>query len=313
MTADILERLDFMLISRRSDEDAIIRDARAEIVRLRGEVEALLEDPDEAELAYRCGDPDSDAIAPAEANGDLSALERLAWNWKNIDVPLGDVGSSATLERCANELRAVIATMTTPQPAAGEAVAYSVVQVGNRGAAYDPPNTHRAFTYEHQPGNIDASRLGRATNAAAVASAGDSIDRGLSLLKELQAIGFGVFQIGPPAPMQAAQQEGEVPQLVRYGRGSTESPYLLDQRDDGYWTPWHVAQRELARALAAHPSAYELGAWNDAIEAAASEAEHWQARSGSTHKCGDYIAGAIRSMKRAALQHRGDSQEVGRG
>lgn len=90
-----------------------------------------------------------------------------------------------------------------------DAVAYSVVQIGNRGAAYDPPNTHRAFTYEHQPGNIDASRLGRATNAADVASAGDSIDRGLSLLKELQAIGFGVFQIGPPAPVQAAEQEGE--------------------------------------------------------------------------------------------------------
>lgn len=89
-------------------------------------------------------------------------------------------------------------------PVADGAVAWSVVRVGNQGAAYDPPNTHRAFTYEKQPGNVDASRLGRATDAAAAASAGDSIDRGLALLKELQAVGFGVFHMGPVA-MQAKE------------------------------------------------------------------------------------------------------------
>lgn len=70
---------------------------------------------------------------------------------------------------------------------------WNVVQIGNRGAFYDPPNTRRAFTYAKQPGNVDASWLGRA--AAMARPGGDSIDHGLSLLKELQAMGFGVFQI----------------------------------------------------------------------------------------------------------------------
>lgn len=84
------------------------------------------------------------------------------------------------------------------EPAAdgnGGAVEWRVLQIGNVGAAFDPPKTRRAFTYDWQPGNVDASRLGRAADAAASASAGDSIDRGLALLMTLQAEGFGVFQI----------------------------------------------------------------------------------------------------------------------
>lgn len=65
--------------------------------------------------------------------------------------------------------------------------------LGNYGAAYDPPGKHRAYTYDHQPGNIKASRLGNACLQAAAASGGDTIDHGLGLLRELQAQGFGVF------------------------------------------------------------------------------------------------------------------------
>lgn len=99
---------------------------------------------------------------------------------------------SETLKACANELAA--------EALAGRegSRAWSVLQIGNYGAAYDSPGTKRAYTYDHQPGNIDASKLGRATDIAAVASAGDSIDRGLSLLKALQENGFGVFQVGQP-------------------------------------------------------------------------------------------------------------------
>lgn len=92
----------------------------------------------------------------------------------------------------------------------GEAVAWNVLRIGNYGAAYDSPNTHRAFTYDHQPGNVDASRLGGARNAAAKMSGGDNIDFGLGLLKALQDAGFGVFQIGPEAttpPAAQVQQE----------------------------------------------------------------------------------------------------------
>lgn len=73
---------------------------------------------------------------------------------------------------------------------------WSVLQIGNEGSFYDPNGTRRAFTYEKQPGNDLAAKLGYATNEAYRASAGDSIDRGLSLLKSLQDHGFGVFQTG---------------------------------------------------------------------------------------------------------------------
>lgn len=77
----------------------------------------------------------------------------------------------------------------------GGPVTWSVLKIGNRGSAYDPKGARRAFTYDDQPGNILASRLGSAVNAASSESAGDNIDRGLALLKHLQNKGFGVFQI----------------------------------------------------------------------------------------------------------------------
>lgn len=83
------------------------------------------------------------------------------------------------------------------EPKAG--AVHAVLQIGNVGALYDPQGARRAFTYSEQPGNIDASNLGYATNKAALASAGDSIDRGLALLQALQEKGFGVFEIDPQA------------------------------------------------------------------------------------------------------------------
>jgi hypothetical protein len=68
--------------------------------------------------------------------------------------------------------------------------------IGIKGSAYDLPTTKRAYTYADQPGNVDASKLGRAIETAKHCSAGDSIDAGLVLLKALQAEGFGVFQLG---------------------------------------------------------------------------------------------------------------------
>lgn len=67
--------------------------------------------------------------------------------------------------------------------------------LGSYGKAFDLPGNRRAYTYDHQPGNVEASRLGTACQQAVASSAGDYIDRGLSLLKELQAQGFGVFEV----------------------------------------------------------------------------------------------------------------------
>lgn len=79
------------------------------------------------------------------------------------------------------------------------AVAVPTIKLGLYGRAFDTPQTRRAYTYQHQPDNLDAYSLGRA--AASTSPGGDNIDRGLSLLKELQAHGFGVFELGD-------QQEG---------------------------------------------------------------------------------------------------------
>lgn len=80
--------------------------------------------------------------------------------------------------------------------------------LGMYGAAFDGPGPHRAYTYQEQPGNVAASRLGNAACAAMAGSAGDSIDRGLGLLKALQDVGFGVFQVELP---DAAMDKGEIP------------------------------------------------------------------------------------------------------
>lgn len=56
----------------------------------------------------------------------------------------------------------------------------------------------RVFTYENQPGNVAASRMGGACRNAQ--PGGDSIDHGLSLLKELQACGFGIVSLDPSSP-----------------------------------------------------------------------------------------------------------------
>jgi len=75
--------------------------------------------------------------------------------------------------------------------------------LGGTGAAYDPPGPHRAYTYEHQPHNVPAYRLGCALSAA-THEGGDTIDAGLYLLKALQARGFGVFEIEPANPTHSS-------------------------------------------------------------------------------------------------------------
>lgn len=69
-------------------------------------------------------------------------------------------------------------------------------KIGNYGKAYDLPEAKRAYTYKDQPGNMEATKLGRAVSLAL--PGGDSIDHGLSLLKALSDEGFGVFELDRP-------------------------------------------------------------------------------------------------------------------
>lgn len=72
----------------------------------------------------------------------------------------------------------------------------TIYKLGITGKAYDVPGTRRAYTYQHQPDNQGAWKLGRACCAAYMEGGGDCIDFGLGLLKQLEANGFGVYELG---------------------------------------------------------------------------------------------------------------------
>jgi hypothetical protein len=102
--------------------------------------------------------------------------------------------------------------------------------VGMKGSAFDPPETKRAYTYAEQPGNIAASKLGRAFAVAALQSAGDSIDRGLALLKELEKEGFGVFEVG--AEYTVPKQElAEFKHVCNLWIDPVSRDYIVDRCD----------------------------------------------------------------------------------
>lgn len=71
----------------------------------------------------------------------------------------------------------------------------SIYKLGIYGKAYDVPGTRRAYTYQHQPDNLGASKLGGACCAAFKAGGGDYIDYGLGLLQQLELRGFGVYEL----------------------------------------------------------------------------------------------------------------------
>ena len=124
--------------------------------------------------------------------------------------------------------------------------------VGTKGSAFDSPKTKRAYTYTEQPNNIVAYKLGRACTAASSNLGGDAIDAGLSLLKELQAEGFGVFDLGAeyttpyvPTGRQPAQKPLTIEQIER----AENQIWNTDQLDEVE----RQANKEFTRAIeAAH-------------------------------------------------------------
>lgn len=82
-------------------------------------------------------------------------------------------------------------------------VAVPALKIGIYGKAYDRPDERRAYTYDEQPHNVEAYKLGRVCSE--IHSGGDWIDRGLNLLKALQREGFGVFEL----PASPASKHGD--------------------------------------------------------------------------------------------------------
>ncbi|ABN88248.1 hypothetical protein BH02_3794 [Burkholderia pseudomallei] len=84
------------------------------------------------------------------------------------------------------------------------------VKVLREARAAASPAAEHVLTYETQPDNIGAWRLGEACRAAK--AGGDLIDRGLSLLKELQDRGYGIVALTAapqPAHAEAASPAAE--------------------------------------------------------------------------------------------------------
>lgn len=110
----------------------------------------------------------------------------------------GSVDPEELTTLLAQENKALLATVEqlkaeNAELKAGKAV--GPLTLGIRGKAFDPPGTHRAYTYAEQPDNLGAWRLGAALVEAHAAPAGDHIDGGLGLLMALQLQGFGVFEM----------------------------------------------------------------------------------------------------------------------
>lgn len=115
----------------------------------------------------------------------LAGLELALQQWNN--------GGPAA--HFAAQLRGLIAEAQQADHSEHVLHMVNICKLGMHGAAYDAPDTCRAYTYAALPGNSGAWRLGAATREAYQAGGGDYIDYGLGLLKSLQERGFGVFEI----------------------------------------------------------------------------------------------------------------------
>lgn len=100
----------------------------------------------------------------------------------------------------------------------------------------------------------------------------------------------------PPAPVQAAPQEGEAKRLIALI--DAEISYNRNRVVGGRWSVELDEARKIAVALAANPSACELGAVREVAAEMLADASHYD----------DAKLRAWAGRLTAALQHRGDSR-----
>lgn len=104
-------------------------------------------------------------------------------------------GKEGKVERVDLTPRPDLTVVPGAELAPAAVVSVQICRLGAYGKAFDLPSEARAYSYEHQPDNAGAYKLGTAAGAVRVMSAGDSIDAGLNLLKALAGEGFGVFEL----------------------------------------------------------------------------------------------------------------------
>lgn len=377
MGADILERLDFMLISRRSDEDAIIRDARAEIVRLRGEVESLTYRLDTANAYGEQCDADIrsllPSIAPAEAkdpapampNG-VEARRHAANEWadmatngvqwlRNIRAGISTADEAlAEMESNLLRVRALNDEAQHMQPRAADhrdaagvdtLVAKDVQRVMADGdgfwapcsGCYETEDGHPVGEYPYSSifqcilgggcrecgglgavwDNTDYDAMAEATIGAedtpAAVPAGEAECSCDELTQEADGSISGLCSVClaylRPKPVQAAPQKGGDSHAFKNFHRSlcARFGYTHDEND---WRRDLASLEEHIARMAAHPSACELVV-DEAMFARLALA--YMERHDVLEVCWGDMAGLSQEDGTAALQHRGDSQEVGRG
>lgn len=118
-------------------------------------------------------------------------------------------GLNISCSECMEEGAIQLVQFDEPKISPGDGWVPESCELGIYGKAYDGPNKCRAYTHlRYQPDNTVAYKLGDATTEAYNDPMGDHIDRGLCLLKRLEAKGLGVFELERPQPPKDNAQEG---------------------------------------------------------------------------------------------------------
>lgn len=105
------------------------------------------------------------------------------------------------------------------------------------------------LNYTNQPGNVECWSLGEACRKAADdQKCGDCIDRGLILLRELQAKGFGVVKTAAGAELAAPPQASApaAPDQSNRSSGAGDEREAMTEKDHLDFALWHKRLMELA-------------------------------------------------------------------
>ena len=202
-------------------------------------------------------------VTPNDNEKAAAVLERVRSEYERSDA----VGSRVKVEALETAIQALRTQAPSAEPVATVTVP-AHMKLGE--TMFTPPDEEVRFCYSRgQPDNVNAWRIGEACQQAAKASAGDYIDRGLVLLKMLEADGYGIFRFvkdsSPPAalrhsaggvvadgwvlvPREPTREMVEA--VLREGGGCT----LGDSEND--WTAGDKTQAQaiIAAMLAAAPS-----------------------------------------------------------
>ena len=161
--------------------------------------------------------PDDDGPEQAPCGTWIGDASDLSSDWGRVDCKRCLKWKDTIMATHAAEERAIVQQMGDMaefmKRTAGEQMSdsVSIYKLGIYGKAYDVPGSRRAYTYQYQPDNLGASKLGGACCAAFKAGGGDYIDYGLGLLQQLELRGFGVYELD-----EARAQEGQHAELIRF-------------------------------------------------------------------------------------------------